>query len=156
MFIQEHVVVTYPESDAMTATTGFLVRVVDGPAEGYQVHTNEKPDRTLTLALLPKGWHPVQGKKEWPVNAIYERAERRMVDGQIVYPYMLKTAKTESPATRSTGRVATPQTALRSTHDPRGSSVAMAIRSRIARLFHRAPGQRASSRAEQTRRSTPH
>ena len=78
----------------MTEATGFLIRVDDGPAVGYQVHSGERPDRILTLALFPKGWQPVMGRRQWPTQAVYERQERRMRDdGRIVYPYTLKTAR---------------------------------------------------------------
>ena len=111
--------------------TGFLIRIEDGPAKRYQVRTSEKPDRTVTLAQLPKGWHVVHGKKEWPVQATYVRGERRMLDGQIVYPYTLKTATTGSE-----GRGAT----ARASSGSRVSSGAMAIRSPFARLFRRDTG----------------
>jgi hypothetical protein len=78
-----------PITNTPATETGCLIRVEDGPAKGFQVHTNKRPEPTLTFAQLPKGWYPVKGKRDWPVQATYVRGECRMIDGQIVYPYRL-------------------------------------------------------------------
>lgn len=76
----------------------YLVKIIDGPAEGWSYHTSIPPDAEIAIAPLktdgPFSWMrvPDQGVPAWPEQRTYYciGADGMTEDGDIVTLYRLK------------------------------------------------------------------